>query len=150
MLNKNIWWLDFSILNFSNIKFKFYYANNIFFLEIKNYYLFCLLNKKNVNCMLLYNLDSVIVSEKGSNSIYSALQTFFFDIKILINTEFSKSIKSISCIYPSNLWVERELKEFNNVNFINMPDTRKLLSNYNYNNLLVYNNFNNILNDVNI
>jgi Ni,Fe-hydrogenase III component G len=48
------------------------------------------------------------------------------------------------------LWCEREVREFNKVNYVNLTDTRKLLSNYNYNENLQYNNFNNILNDIKV
>ena len=37
--------------------------------------------------------------------------------------------------------MERELKESNNIFFLNLIDNRKLLFNYNYNNNLEYNHF---------
>lgn len=47
-------------------------------------------------------------------------------------------------------WIEREIKEFNQINFINLIDSRKLLLNYNYNLNLDYSNYNNIINDLKI
>ena len=113
-------------------------------------YEFYLINKNNLNCVVIYNLDSLIIKSGAYNNIFSALQTFFFDLKIFIKHTFTGSLKSISNVYQSNLWVERELKEFNNVNFYNLMDTRKLLSNYNYNHSLNYNQYSNIINDINI
>ena len=46
--------------------------------------------------------------------------------------------------------MERELKESNNIFFLNLIDNRKLLFNYNYNNNLEYNHFNSIINDIKI
>ena len=36
----------------------------------------------------------------------------------------------------------------NLINFIQLPDTRKLLSNYTYNTDLIYTNYNTVLNEV--
>jgi hypothetical protein len=96
---------------------------------------------------MFYNLDSSIINK---NNYYIALQTFFFDLQIFINIKFTNYLTSLSSVYSGNTWVERELKEFNEVYFINLIDNRKLLSNYNYNNNLQYNQFNNIVNDIKI
>jgi Ni,Fe-hydrogenase III component G len=69
---------------------------------------------------------------------------------LLLNINVANNILSISKIYFGNTWVERELKEFNNIYFIGLIDNRKLLSNYNYNNKLNYNQFNSIINDLKI
>lgn len=147
-LNKNLWWLDFSILNVNNVNFKFYYFNNIFFIKLTNYKYFCLINKYNVNCIKLYNLDSMLIKNFNKHEMYTSMQTLFFDINMLISITFFKKISSVSSIFFSNSWVERELKEFNFVTFNDLADTRKLLSNYNYNNTTLYNQFNNILTDI--
>jgi Ni,Fe-hydrogenase III component G len=69
---------------------------------------------------------------------------------LLLNINVANNILSISKIYFGNTWVERELKEFNNIYFIGLIDSRKLLSNYNYNNKLNYNQFNSIISDLKI
>lgn len=61
-----------------------------------------------------------------------------------------KNIQSISSVYSGNSWIEREVREFNKIFFVNLNDTRKLLLSYNYNDTLHYNNYNNIINDINI
>lgn len=148
-ITNNLWWLDYSMLNLSNITFKYYYFNNIFFIKLLNFYYFFLVNRYNLNSMLFYNLDASIVKGKDNN-YFIALQTFFFDLQILIQVNFNKYLTSLSKVYSGNTWIERELKEFNEVYFINLNDNRKLLSNYNYNNSLQYNQFNNIVNDIKI
>lgn len=145
-----MWWLDYSILNLNNIKFKYSKFNNIFYITLINFYYFFLINKKNLNSMLFYNLDGVITSLNNKNSIYFSIQTFFYDLQILLDISFNKYLPSISKIYSGNSWLERELKEFNNIFFINLLDNRKLLTNYNYNNNLEYNHFNQILGDIKI
>ncbi len=150
-LNNKLWWLDSYIMN-TNIKFKYSQISNIYKINISSnfFFFFFLINKKNINNLLISNLDGVIVKNLDLKKYYISLQSFFFDFKILIDISFTNYINSISLIYSGNSWLERELKEFNNVNFINLNDSRKLLLNYNYNNDLTYNNFNNIINDIKI
>ena len=81
-------------------------------------------------------MDATILEKK----YYLSLQTLFYDFKILLITNIKKNLTSVSNIYYSNCWVERELKEINKINFINLKDSRKLLLNYNYNSELVYSN----------
>ena len=68
------------------------------------------------------------------------------ELKTIINLKNKEQISFP--VIPNE--AERENKEFNNIFFQNLNDTRKLLSNYNYNKNLQYNNFNNIINDINI
>jgi hypothetical protein len=151
-LNHYLWWLDINILNTDNLNFKFSYLNNIYFLQLnyKYYYYFFLLNNKNLNTLNFYVLDILTYKNINTHNYFLSYQSIFYDFKILIETQFKKNISSISTIYSGNLWVERETKEFNNIQYLNLTDSRKLLSNYNYNNSLQYNNFNNIINDLKI
>lgn len=96
--------------------------------------------------MLFYNLDALICKNKYNLGV----QTFFGDLQLLIEVNFINKLNSLSTVYSGNIWIERELKETNNVFFINLLDNRKLLSNYNYNNSLEYNQFNSIVNDIKI
>jgi len=150
IINNNLWWLDYSILNLDNIKFKYYYFSNIFYIKLINFFFFFLINKNNLNNMFFYNLDALIYNKNNSNKYYIGTKTFFFDLQILIEIKFSNKLQSLSKIYSGNNWIERELKEANNILFTNLLDNRKLLSNYNYNNSLEYNNYNLILSDIKI
>ena len=149
-ITNNLWWLDYSILNLNSINFKYFYSNNIFSIKLKNFYYFFLINKFNINSTYFYNLDATIVNKIVNKTYVISTQTFFYDLQLLLNINVANNVLSISKIYFGNTWVERELKEFNNIYFIGLIDNRKLLSNYNYNNKLNYNQFNSIINDLKI
>lgn len=145
------WWLDIGILQ-SNLKFHYSLINNTYNIKINNavLYFFFLLNKKNTNTLNFYILDIVSLPIKTYYQYFISYQSIFFDYKVLVQTQFTKKTTSLSTIYNGALWIERETKEFNELQYNNILDTRKLLSNYNYNSSLEYNNFNNIINDLNI
>jgi Ni,Fe-hydrogenase III component G len=149
-ITNNLWWLDYSILNLNSINFKYFYSNNIFSIKLKNFYYFFLINKFNINSTYFYNLDATILNKITNKTYVVSTQTFFYDLQLLLNINVANNVLSISKIYFGNTWVERELKEFNNIYFIGLIDNRKLLSNYNYNNKLNYNQFNSIINDLKI
>lgn len=151
-LNYSLWWLDVNILNINNLNFKFSFLNNIYFLQLspKYFYYLFLLNSKNLNTLNFYLLDILVFKKINTLNYFVAYQSIFFDFKILIETQFENKISSLSKIYQGALWIEREVKEFNDLQYFNLQDTRKLLSNYNYNTNLQYNNFNNIINDLKI
>lgn len=148
--NSCLWWLDFNILNVNNTKFKYSLLNNIYFLSIshKFYFYFFLLNSKNLNTLNFYILDILAFRDVNIHNYFVAYQSIFFDFKILIETHFLSRIQSISNIYSGALWIERETREFNSLSYTNIPDSRKLLSNYDYNSNIQYNNFNCIINDL--
>ena len=148
----NNWWLDSTILNSNLTSFKFSLNNNIFYLNLSNKFLFYffLINKNNLNNYYFYLLDSTVLTNFEKKEYQIAYQSIFFDLKILVNVKFNNTLQSLTKIYKAASWIERENKEFNNITFNNLNDTRKLLSNYNYNKNLQYNNFNNILNDLHI
>lgn len=150
--NNSLWWLELHILNTSNTTFQYSKTNNVFFLDVTSsfFFFFFLINKKNLNTAYLHPLDGVILKENGYTQYLLPTQTIFFDFKILISLKTALRLQSISSIYSGNSWVERELKEFNGVNFSNLNDTRKLLLNYNYNTDLQYNQYNTIINDIQI
>jgi hypothetical protein len=143
--NSATWWMDYSIIN-RGINFSYSKYNNIFFLKINNNtnFLFFLINKYNLNSLFFYIVDSLVVK----NIYYITYQSFFYDFKILVKSRFKRNIKSLSRIYGNMIWSERENKEFNKVFFLNLKDSRKLLSNYNYNNHNNYNNYSTIINDI--
>lgn len=145
-LNSLLWWLDICILNLDSITYKYSYTNNIFFfnLNFNWFYNYFIINKYNLNTTYFYILDMLYLN----NNVYISSQSFFFDIKILIESNIENFIQSISKIYPGCLWLEREMKEFSDITIFNLKDTRKLLTNYGYNKDMVYTNYNNIINDL--
>ena len=114
------------------------------FLDLKSTFIWRMLK----NCLYFYILDCTIINSLNLNLYYIGYQSLFFDYQILIESKFDNLTYSLSNIYSGASWVERELKETNNVFFFNLNDSRKLLLNYNYSNSIQYNNFNNIINDL--
>ena len=156
MIKKNplnlSWWLELKIINAETLMFQYSKINNMYYLDLKENYLyyFFLLNKKNTSNLNFYITDLTMFNNKTLNTYLIVYQSIFYDYKLLIQTSFKTNIQSLSSIYKGSLWIERETKEFNSINYLNILDSRKLLSNYNYNTTLEYNNFNNIINDLKI
>lgn len=152
IMNYLTWWLDFTIINVNSSTFKYSQLNNIYYVNIKEKYLyfFFLINKNNINSLNFYNLDITNYKILNKYKYFIAYQSIFFDFKILIDTTVKNTIQSLSTINKGSLWLERENKEFSSLQYTNLNDTRKLLSNYNYNNSIQYNQFNSIINDLKI
>ena len=146
----NIWWLEFSMLNTNNINFKYYYTNNIFFINLTNFFYFFLINKYNTLNTLFYCVDATINQDKNKKFYYVSYQSFFYDLKILCEIQFKNYLQSLSGIHHSHTWVERELKETNKVFFLNLIYYRKIFWNYNYNFKINYNKYNNFINYIKI
>lgn len=152
IMNYLTWWLDFTIINTNSFKFQYSQINNIYYINVKEKYLyfFFLVNKNNINSLNFYNLDIANYKITNKYKYFVAYQSMFFDFKILIDTVIINSTHSISEVNKGSLWLERENKEFSLIQYTNLNDTRKLLSNYNYNNIIQYNQFNSIINDLKI
>lgn len=120
-------------LLFYNLNFYFKtndFTNKIFINLLKNnYYNYSLINLLNfTNFFFLYE----IVANKAQNIINISVlfNCFITNLNLIYLINIKNKIKSISNIYPSSIWIERELKEMNNIFFIDLKDSRRLLTDY--------------------
>ncbi len=143
-----MWWVDFSII-FNNYLFLNQQYTNNFYLQLstKNHFYYYLLILNHINSFLFYILDSSTVNLKKNQLIINH-QSIFFDYQVTTLTSINKKINSISKLNKGSTWLEREDKELNNTNYVNLADSRKLLLNYNYNLEISYTGFNQIISDI--
>jgi len=132
------------LLNFNNI-FKQYgislnFIKNDFILNVNNVdfismVLFFLRDHENCLFKLLIDIFAVDYPdcEKRFTLIYCLLSLKYNTrIYVKINVNELSSIPSISNIYKSACWMEREVWDMNGVFFDNHPDLRRLLTDYGF------------------
>ena len=93
--------------------------------------------KSNENCKFRQLIDIAGVDypeeEKRFKLIYLLLSHEMNKrIKILINFEIEKKIPTITKIYPSANWMEREVFDMYGIKFIDHPDLRRILTDYDF------------------
>lgn len=95
---------------------------------------FFLLHKLDLPYRLSHVVDGAqFSSHNGTWVLQYNLNTMLTDDRVAVHTSIqpsSLSAPSISPIYRSCVWLERELSDFTNINFLGLTDTRRLLLDY--------------------
>ena len=105
--------------------------------EVENLYSTLLFLKTNENCKFKQLIDVVGAdypsSEKRFKIYYFLLShEKNLRVKILINFDSEEKIPSITKLYPSANWMEREIFDMYGVKFKNHPDMRRILTDYGF------------------
>lgn len=119
----------FSIVNTNN-----YNNKNILNIHVSyTQYIYLAIFLKNL-LNTLYTVMDLAVLPSNSNTVvtsYACLLTNERIVNYSLVPKFKK-LKSLSNLYKSTQWVERELQEFNYINFDGITDSRRLLTDYVY------------------
>lgn len=92
-----------------------------------------LLQKICIPNKLAYIVDGVQFSSENELVVQYNCNSMLSDLRVNYYTELSRSslsLVSVSTIYSSACWLERELSDFTNIFFLNASDTRRLLLDY--------------------
>lgn len=82
---------------------------------------------------LYFNIDLGFYLNTDEQKIFKAhFSCILTSERLNINILTKKQLSTISTLFKSTLWVERELQEFYNINFYNLKDSRRLLTDYTY------------------
>ena len=93
--------------------------------------------KSNDECKFRQLIDIVGVDYPGEDKRFKLIYLFLshennIRIKLSINFETAQKIPSITKIFPSANWMEREVFDMYGINFKNHPDLRRILTDYNF------------------
>lgn len=102
--------------------------NNLIFLLLKSSY--------NSN---YYNVDMTFFKKSADSLLISYFSNIINYEKVLITTNIlhnKNHLNSLSNLFQSTIWTERELQEFHYIIFLKLRDTRRLLTDYTYSKLL--------------
>ena len=144
--------LDLTIVYGWNLKkLKFYKTNTKYnvhhFLMKGQNYLHFLLLKNTLNNLFFFKDLTFLTKTKQLIYCYSC---FLTGSKLSVFKKSKKNVVSLSNIFFSQNWFEREISECNLIFFINLKDNRKLLTDYGYrndHNSLSYSQYNGVLNE---
>ncbi len=93
--------------------------------------------KSNENCKFKQLIDIAGVDYPENEKRFELIYLFLshennLRIKLLIKFEISRSINSITKIFPSANWMEREVFDMYGIKFKNHPDLRRILTDYGF------------------
>lgn len=132
---------------YKNININSIQYSNLYNIFINNNFFLYILALKTMIKSNIFLVDSSISKDNYINY-------FFSDVlngtryNLLYKVKNNSNITSISSIYNSSVWVERELSEFNKINFIGIKDSRRLLTDYTIFNINNNNSFNTIISEL--
>ena len=121
-----------------NIKLTKIYFNQLYLeIDIDNLYSTILYLKTNNKCRFKQLIDITAVDypdrEKRFNIVYFLL-SHENNLRIIVSAsiEEKKTVPSITKIYPSANWMEREVFDMYGISFIDHPDLRRILTDYGF------------------
>ena len=93
--------------------------------------------KSNDNCKFKQLIDIAGVDYPEEEKRFQLVYLFLSHelnsrIKVMIKLEIGKKIPSITKIFPSANWMEREVFDMYGIEFENHPDLRRILTDYNF------------------
>ena len=93
--------------------------------------------KLNENCKFKQLIDIAGVDYPENDKRFELIYLFLSHennnrIKLLIRFEINQTINSITKIFPSANWMEREVFDMYGIKFKNHPDLRRILTDYNF------------------
>ncbi len=110
-----------------------YFTKNLY-LSKSFWVKFFLLNKLAIPNNLSIVVDGVQYSANNPSWVIQFnLASMLFDNRLSVHTVISLkdfSLNSVSSVYHSCIWLERELSDFTNISFVGLTDTRRLLLDY--------------------
>lgn len=121
VFNKNV----VCISNKSSLEF---FVRKVIYNHINIFFKFSIFFKKNIFLFFILFYESVFINKSKLN--YNSILSNYYIInnkilKISINTK-NEKINSIENIFGNSRWIERESKEFFNINYSNKSDNRSL------------------------
>ena len=98
------------------------------------YYRFLLILRLKYNDVF-FPIDTCFYKTEKTSNFVTGISSYFTNtcyrlVFSIDNTKNNINFISISNIYSSFTWVERELSELNNITFVNLKDGRRLLTDY--------------------
>ncbi len=93
--------------------------------------------KSNDKCKFRQLIDIAGVDNLGNEKRFQIIYLLLshennLRVKILINVSNEEKVSSIVKIFPSANWMEREVFDMYGIKFINHPDLRRILTDYNF------------------
>ena len=105
--------------------------------EVENLYSTLLFLKTNENCKFKQLIDIAGVDYPENEKRFELIYLFLsheknLRIKILIKFQIKQMISSLTKIFPSSNWMEREVFDMYGIKFKNHPDLRRILTDYGF------------------